>query len=224
MKCCHKTKSKCNIYGCENLGIKCSKCKYYLCEECFSKWYQQNQSQNKIFSCPHCRFEKTYKWQKNKIFPIILNEPASNENNINTIFNEKETDNKKCNCNCTIYEFNYAFNIFFFIILILIFIFIYLLISYGVCSNENNHLCWYCMIMSIILLILPIITLYWKYKKRKISENILIILSIIESFLIIVLFSKKMVSCLWENEIMFLWMLILCPTLSILNMRYLDSE
>ena len=85
MYCCYKPKLNCNICD-ENIGVKCSKCNYYLCESCFNKWYNQNHSQNKIFNCPHCRSEKTYKWGINKTLPINLEEPVSNDNNIITIF------------------------------------------------------------------------------------------------------------------------------------------
>jgi hypothetical protein len=216
MYCCYKTKLNCNVCD-ENIGVKCSKCNYYLCECCFNKWYHQNHSQNKIFNCPHCRSEKTYKWGNNKILPINLEEQVSNENRIITIFDvEKEL---KCECTYTIHEFNQIYNSCFLIIIMILLICLYFLITYGTCLNINKNICWYCLVLSILLPILPIITYYWNLKKKEVSENILVMFSIIESFLLIIILSKKIISCLWETEIIFMWMLLLCPCLTMLNIK-----
>lgn len=214
MYICFKKNSNCDVCN-ENIGIKCNLCNYYLCETCFNKWYLQNHSQNKIFNCPQCRSEKTYKW-RNKTLPITLDRPVSNENHVVTIFNNED---KYEETSCTIYNFDQFYNICFIVIVIIFLAFVYFLISYGTCLNENKEMCWYCIGISLILPILPLITINWILKKKEVSENILVFFSILESFLMIVLFSKKIVSCLWESEIIFFWMLLLCPCLTIINMK-----
>lgn len=201
-----------------NQGKKCNECKYILCETCYLKWYEVHDP-NIGFRCPNCRKSNTYKFNKKKIIPINLEKPIDNNSFIVDISDNEEND-AKISCRClTIYECQTLYHIFIYIIIFIFGIIAYFIATYHSCLTPQENLCLYCLFLSIINIILVFLIIYWIQNKIEINECSIIVISIIQSLFLIIVLSKKIQTCVWVESIMFLWMLLLCPLISWINLK-----
>ena len=212
--CFCKKKNECNICFQIKNTKKCTDCDFKMCKECYIIWAIENQK--KI--CPHCQKNNTYKFniKKNKVYPKYNLE--KNET-INTETNNKEN----VICYCTIYCFNQVYHIFIICLVILFLAISYFFISFSTCSTDSSKLCLYCFLLSILLFFILNGKIIYNMNNSFKSE-LLVLISLAESFLIITIFSKKNDYCSLESFEVYVINLLLFPILSYTNIKLFKNH